>query len=173
MIVSIDPGVRGCGVAAWHNTGELLRAAYVPGGSPDNEFIGTTVRNAAWAVEEWISSTDLVMDRLIIERPQTYRGRSKVGDTNDLLDLSLVVGALSLLSACPLMLVRPSMWKGQTPKSATQERARVKLGDLVARVDISCGKSLSPNVWDAVGIGLWYLRKVNNTVDKVDPVAHV
>lgn len=97
MIVTIDPGLRGCGCAAWTEGGELVRAAYVVGEKEVSTSIGWTVRVMAWAVEEWLSKEPL--DRLIIERPQTYRGRAARGDANDLLDVSLVVGALSLLSS--------------------------------------------------------------------------
>jgi hypothetical protein len=157
VILTIDPGVRGCGCAAWTASGELLRAAYVPAGAPSDKTVGALVRRTAWAVESWISDGP-PLEGLVIERPQTYHGRAARGDTNDLLDLSLVVGALSLLSTCPLILMRPSEWKGNAPKGVTEARARKQLGELVVRVDLSCGKRLSTNIWDAVGIGLRHFR---------------
>lgn len=169
MILTIDPGVRGCGCAAWTSGGELLRAAYVRPATVSDD-VAATVRETAWAVENWVMGNDL--QRVVIEYPQTYRGRAARGDANDLVQVALVAGALSVLTANPALLVLPAEWKGQTPKAATEARARKRLGDLVARVLLpGRDKKLATNVWDAVGIGLWYFR-VNNGVDKRETIAH-
>lgn len=169
MILTIDPGVHGCGCALWYSTGVLERAAYVrPATAPRD--IAATVRETAWAVENWVMGDELT--RVVIEYPQTYRGRAARGDANDLVQVALVAGALSVLTANPALLVLPAEWKGQAPKHATEARARKKLGDLAARVLLpGRDKKLASNVWDAVGIGLWYFG-VNKAVDKPARPAH-
>lgn len=169
MILTIDPGVRGCGCALWHPNGPLARAAYVrPATAPKD--VAATVREMAWAVENWVSGDEL--QRVVIEYPQTYRGRAAKGDANDLVQVALVAGALSVLTSYPCLLVLPAEWKGQTPKHATEARARMKLGSTVDRIKLpGRDKKLASNVWDAVGIGLWYFR-VNNGVDKYTTIEH-
>lgn len=164
MILTVDPGVRGCGVALWRPGGVLERAAYIEAGGE------TEPRGMAWAVEEWMGPCEL--RGLVIERPQTYHGRAARGDANDLLDVALVVGALSTLSEARLTLVRPSEWKGQVPKRATRERCWERLTSAeIARIELPRSEKLAWNVWDAVGIGLW-CRRVNDPVDKRRGIAH-
>lgn len=161
MILTIDPGLRGCGCAIWTSSGELVKAQFVSGLEDKVAGIERVVREMAWSVEEWTCRSPFEdVSQMVVERPQTYRGRAARGDANDLLDVSLVVGALSVMSQCPLLLVRPSEWKGQTPKHATEARARKVVP--LDRVDLTCGKTFASNVWDAVGIGLWYFRRQSN-----------
>lgn len=172
MILTVDPGVRACGCALWLPSGELVRAAYVEGGAE------TEPRGMFYSVEEWVSGGDKdrwgPLTRIVVERPQTYHGRATRGDANDLLDVALVVGALSTLSAAPLRLVLPSEWKGQVPKSVTRERCWERLSAAeITRVVLPRSSKLAWNVWDAVGIGLWlHGHGVKGAVDKRMGIAH-
>lgn len=156
MILSIDPGLRGCGVALWTPGGKLERAEYLRSEYVEGDF-AQAVRAMAWTVEEWVQD---VLDAVVIECPQTYGGRAQRGDTNDLVQLALIAGALSVMSGCQTRLVRPAEWKGQTPKDVTENQAKEKLTALeLARVKLpGRNKKLASNVWDAVGIGLYYLE---------------
>jgi hypothetical protein len=49
-----------------------------------------------------------------------------------------------------IVLVKPSEWKGQLPKSVVERRLRVTLGNSVCR-DLG----IESHAWDAIGIGLW------------------
>lgn len=98
---------------------------------------------------------------LVVEIPQVYsRGR---GDPNDLVDIALVAGAVigRLCWADDVVLVRPAQWKGQRPKGVDNALTLSCLDDderaIVDGVD--CPRSLRHNVIDAVGIGLWQLRR--------------
>lgn len=172
MILSVDPGVRGCGCALWAPDGELLRAAYVRGEEDARAVFPDVVEVMTIKIAAWVRGA-YVLNQLVIERPQTYHGRARKGDANDLLDLSIMVGAVHVHLGAPTRYTLPAEWKGQTPKSATEARARKKLGALVDRVELpGRDKKLASNVWDAVGIGFWYFREVNCVVDKPLPIAH-
>lgn len=162
MIFTVDPGLRGCGCAAWTTEGELVSAEYVPGSKEPDASINLVVGVAAHAVLCWMKSTQAMhtIEKIVIERQQTYQGRASRGDTNDLLDVSLVVGCI--LGELPMAtLVRPAEWKGQTPKRVTEARAKDKLSaEERARVHLpGRDKKLASNVWDAIGIGLWHFRR--------------
>ncbi len=169
LVVAVDPGVHACGVAVLSNNSGALRAAgYVRakvGGPCD----------LATAVRAFVNSTLSIHDKLafgsvallVVEKPKIYPGTPHV-DANDLIDLAAVVGAL--LVAIPADEVRtphPQEWKGQIPKPKrstdpyiVEERNREKLTpEEVERIEYPRAKGLRHNVTDAVGIGLWALRR--------------
>jgi hypothetical protein len=100
-------------------------------------------------------------DRLVVEWPQIYTYGKGRGDPNDLLALVGVGSALAaLIPEAAVESVRPRAWKGTVPGDAMVERiqALVTAGERLA-VDLPCA-SLSHNVWDAVGIGLWRVGRL-------------
>lgn len=161
MILSIDPGLRGCGVALWAPDGELAAAAYVAGDKTAKDAAAWVTM--AYAVHEWADhacGADLV-DELVCEFPKVYTlGKSK-GDPEDLLQLAAVVGCIvGKFPGTVRRVYRPSEWKGQTPKDITTARTQAALtGEERARIKLP-GKSLAHNVHDAIGIGLRHLRAV-------------
>lgn len=158
MILTVDPGLRACGCAAWDLNGELLRAAYVVG--EEEGLAANAVEVMAGAIERWASAIAGV-DQLVIERPQTYRGRASRGDTNDILDVSIVVGAVHVHLGTSTRYVTPAEWKGNLPKRVTEARAKEKLS-LDEKINIRLpgrNKKLASNVWDAIGIGLWRFKR--------------
>lgn len=160
MILTVDPGLRACGCAAWDLNGELLRAGLVVGEPDTSAIVPDVVEAMAGAVERW-TSTIAGVDLLVIERPQTYRGRAQKGDTNDLLDVSLVVGAVHVHIGSSTRYATPAEWKGNTPKHVTEAQAKEKLSAKERAVIELPGrnKKLASNVWDAIGIGLWRFRR--------------
>lgn len=164
ILVTIDPGLRGCGCAAWFRR-NLIVAQYVEPPAPV-EPLGELVVAVGVAVHEWVAHLPLPLDEgleLLVERPQTYRGRASEGDANDLIAVAMVVGAVGALArfrAGNLSTMTPSQWKGQAPKRVTEARARDKLNaDERARVLLPRAQKLRHNVWDAVGIGLHQLQR--------------
>jgi hypothetical protein len=158
MMLSIDPGIRATGVALWDDKGTLARAGLVR--IPDK------------AAHPWIKMSDTLIDwifpdqisRAFIEFPQTYAGRASRGDTNDLLALAGLVGAIHFTIyngfAIHTVQVRPGEWKGQRPKAVTKANVLEKLTkEELARVDLKIPVSLRHNVFDAVGIGLKMTRR--------------
>ena len=88
------------------------------------------------------------------------------GDPNDILYLMLINGAILKSVPCKdADLVRVTTWKGQTPKE--QMRKRI-LGDAEFNIQPKLspaelrilGDNPNHNVLDAVGIGLWVLKRL-------------
>lgn len=152
MILSVDPGLRGCGVALWGD-GALVGAGYVRG--------PTAGRGpAAWVemarcVAEWVGRDGA---RLVVEYPQVYvRARSK-GDPNDLIQLAGVVGAISArFPAWPVGYL-PAQWKGQLSKEICWARAERDLEVHELNRVKWPAKSLRHNVEDALALGLYHLK---------------
>lgn len=164
MIVSIDPGLRTCGVALWSDDNTLINADLVKGSTKDKNAMAWCgiADSVAFFIEQ---SMDLNIDRLTkvcIELPQIYvRSRSK-GDPNDLIQIAAVVGSICSLLCIPpeaCQIIKPAEWKGQVPKDVVENRCKnVLTKDELSKV-AKVTKSLQHNVWDAVGIGLWFLKR--------------
>ncbi len=100
---------------------------------------------------------------LVIELPQVYTRSLSKGDPNDLITLALTVGAISALCGsigAHTVLYRPSEWKGQVSKNVTEARARKRLTEVeLKRIELPKAAKLKTDVWDAIGIGLHFLRR--------------
>lgn len=162
IVVSIDPGVRACGVAVWLD-GKILAAAHVKSGVPKEARDATCWNGMAAAVLTYVGEvleTEGIEDgalHLVCEFPQTYGGKSAKGDTNDLLSLAAVVGAIltafQMTDQTDVTLWRPHEWKGNLPKEVTRARVDDKLKPHeFARVTWPA-PSLRHNVYDAIAIG--------------------
>lgn len=102
------------------------------------------------------------VSELAIEIPQIYTQSKLKGDPNDLLKLTLVIGAVCgmLSPSVKISLYKPREWKGQTPKDVMIRRIQNKITEYEReRVELPSAKSYQHNVWDAVGIGLFHVRK--------------
>lgn len=151
-LLSIDPGLRACGVALW-NGGILEHASFVKNG-------GATWASMVNAVDDTLHAKMLLME-LAVELPQVYvRSKSK-GDPNDLIQLAGLVGAFTYrYNSAGVTLYKPRDWKGQTDKDVTEFRARKRLSeDEITRIELPKAKTLAHNVFDAIGIGLHHLKR--------------
>lgn len=140
-IVAIDPGKHASGVAVFQD-GELVEVAYT---------------NDAEALAYYRGR----VDRVVIEAPRIYDIRRWKGDPNDLVDIAIAGAALagSVLPA-ELKPVRPDGWKGQTPKKIQNKRTLKALTDGERELlEGAATASKLHNVIDAVGIGLWELKR--------------
>lgn len=141
MLLSIDPGID-TGWAVWAATGSLVTCGLGP---PSN--------NTLHGIRE-----------AVIEKPQVYvRGK---GDPNDLITLAILVGQYKerLEKAhVPVTLVIPHTWKGNVPKSIHNDRVLGKLTvlerALYTQSVLSLAVSKRHNVIDAIGLGLWLLKR--------------
>ena len=160
-MIAIDPGLRGCGVAVFHD-GKIAQAGYIRGAK-------TGRGPAVWSVMAQAVRNEVFMwepenTPLAIERPQVYTvGKSK-GDPDDLLELTGVVGAICYAHGGPVTAYRPREWKGQLPKEIHHNRIRKHLaaeGRLEATERLLAGvpPSLAHNVWDAIGLGRFALSR--------------
>jgi hypothetical protein len=173
MLLSVDPGVRGCGVALW--TGqlkghELIAAAYVR--NPKWRGQGSAEANAmAKAVFEWVTATPgwgrYGPLHLAIECPRVYQAAHQLGDQNtSIIPLTLVVGAVAgwagSLYVEEITQYFPRDWKGTVdPDEVMIPRIKERLNETErTRVQLPTADDLAHNVWDGVGVGLKLLGRL-------------
>ncbi len=163
ILISVDPGIRGCGVALFDG-GKLVRAAYVKSPAKTGNNAAACV-SMGLAVYSWTDRT--APDALALEWPQVYASRIREGsskaDPNDLLALCGVDSVIAALYDLPTAMVTcfaPAEWKGQMSKEACQGRiiGRLSAAELEIVMSVS-PPSLRHNVFDAVGIGLFRLGR--------------
>ncbi len=172
-MVSIDPGLRGIGVACWVN-GELMSAEYI-------ENTEATVRGApAWLAMGEAARLQLVVSEvlpvsafeLVIEGQQIYAPNTRRKDLtryswvnpNDLLEVAGAAGAvMSAIQPASVVTYLPREW---THGEAKPERHAQLEADLEARghgeyerIIFPRLKGLRHNVLDAVALGLFHLTK--------------
>jgi hypothetical protein len=174
LVLSVDPGVRGCGVALWRDD-VLFVAEYVrnvakagDGGPRDCALMAQSI--LAWLIVHLSErgGGDAVVDVVALEFPQTYGGRAGRGDANDLISIAAVDGALAALFAgSAIQHYRPHDWKGSIKKPGTTTepypiRGRVE-GALrpeeLTRVAWTRNVRHSWDIVDALGVGLHFLGR--------------
>lgn len=158
-MITIDPNLRGCGVAVWGSEG-LVRADYVV--NPDRSGRGyETYTSMAVKVGHYLAPVSF--GPVLIEMPRIYGSVHEKGDPNDTLDV-LGVGAavaLALRNYGPVQHVFPSEWKGTLKKKAMLERIWSKLTLHEQKQIQQTNKADTEDILDAVGIGLWKLGRLN------------
>lgn len=114
--------------------------------------------------------------RVIIEKPQIYRGRASKGDPNDLITLAIQVGRYTerfLAHGCEVEHVLPHDWKGSIVPDVCLRRIYASLSQLerntadpvlapLARKPLSeetLEEGKRHNVLDAIGIGKWSVKR--------------
>lgn len=154
--VSLDPGLHHFGVALWSFSGELIKAKLIVNYAekPNGIETGEVVANALLLELYDLSGIDA-----ICEIPQVYTRDKSKGNPNTLVQLacagSFVLGRLKGVAHTVL----PAEWKGQLPKGAVEERCKQRLSEVEKARIVYPIKSLRHNVWDAIGIGLFFLEK--------------
>lgn len=158
-VVAVDPGIAGCGVA-YASRGVLIRALYVRNvprvrhPAERCERMGREVRDAVHAL-------GVRRPRLVLEWPQVRTAGKGRGDPNDLLLLAGVDAAIVTYLPGEVTCVVPREWKGTIPPDVLISRVQDRLSEEErARVTLPT-KSLAHNVWDAVGIALWVVGRLN------------
>jgi len=156
-LISIDPGSDGCGVALWSTDDQtLIRAGYIKTEDQHLGLLGgrviTTLR------DEWEENNTHVSAHAVVELPKIYDRRTSKADPADLIKLATVSGAMAALFRSYEFVV-PRDWKGQMPKEVVQSRLHRDMpADAFMRME-PCPKGVRHNVYDAMGIGLWWLKK--------------
>lgn len=158
LVVGVDPGLRGCGVAILVQ-GVVVAAKYVK--SPNREGRGPQAwLDMANAVSAFVHAK-LAHNKgplaLVQEVMKVYPKQK--GDADDLLELNGVNGAIAaLIPASTYQAYYARDWKGQVPKEIHNARVEAKLQSQEAAV-IESTPSLRHNVLDAIGIGLHYIGR--------------
>jgi hypothetical protein len=161
-VITIDPGVRGAGVAVWEDN-KLVLACYVK----------STKSGRGYAVaEELAYNVDLAVKDfrakiIVCEYPRFYGSTHQQGDPNDLIDVavagSAICARLDSLSS-HIESVFPSDWKGQVPKQKMLVRIWEALTEEERAVVQKTNKSDTEDILDAIGIGLHKLNRLNKRV---------
>ena len=167
MIIAIDPGLSGTGVACF-NEGDIkslgVRNFYYSKAHTwwDNGLQITSAVNK-FITDKWLYSTNSDYT-VIIEEPEFHQSGKGLASTGsgDTFKLATLVGMLVQsidgIDTGPVTfkLVSPKEWKGQLPKDIVIERIKaVYASQGIAAPDIQS------HSWDAVGIGLWHMGLLN------------
>lgn len=157
MLISIDPGINGCGVAYFVDA-KLVKAVYVPNPAAKSDTMAERALAMACAVFPIIVGPS--GDGLALELPQIYRFKGKGDPNKSLVPLILVDGALTTRFGAAATLYLPHQWKGSGDPDECILRIQDRLtGEERSRVKGPPG--LIHNVWDAAGIGLYHLGRFN------------
>ena len=151
MIISIDPGTEETGIAL-----------YWAGALVDVDVL--RVKRSVGNREQRASD----MGRLAVGKVSTWRGAAEPlrvvleVDPDDVMALVLVIGhvwgTFHGLKGNTLELVRPATWKGQVPKRIMNNRIVSTLTQTEQALVHDKVRS-NHNALDAVGIGLWALKR--------------
>lgn len=151
--LAIDPGLQGLGVAYWRSV-DIAPDWVEVIGPTKGEWIDRAGRMARRVREllrqegHW-KQTTVVCELMEMHMSARAQMMWRAGDFQRTL---VLIGMIAqAVSPCHVVLVKPSEWKGQMPKSVTETRIRKQLG---------CGtcpqlKGMKSHGWDAIGIGLW------------------
>lgn len=160
-LFTIDPGVSGTGWVAWED-GDPVAAGVVETlpGRPWEDRTAFVVRQLATAYTALQERTGVKHPVVVCEMMEFYQtgGGSAPWVTGDLQRILVLSGWFCGRVRVPssqAVFVRPSEWKGQLPKRVVVQRVTKLLGEKV------CKKlRLKSHMWDAAGIGLWYLDRL-------------
>lgn len=161
MILVVDPGIRGCGVALFSLEKKLVACAYVKNplktGNGIAEVLSVAKASRDWA---YCNLCEFDFSHFVGEWPQIYTASKSKGDNNDLLPLVGVVCSIATTLSVPVTQYFPREWKSQLTKEATLERVCDRLDitemSILGAAMRDAGKSLAHNVVDAAAIGLHY-----------------
>ena len=156
ILIAVDPGLACTGLAVFVD-GELRS---VRGACTDPT---RSLQQRVISIAEEVQDAGCCATRCAMEMPTIYPRAKGKGSGNDIVKLATVVGAvIAVLYVSEMMLVAPAEWKGQVPKAIHQPRILAKLRENESRilraVSGEYGAKLH-NVIDAIGIGLYALRR--------------
>lgn len=162
-LIAIDPGVRMCGYAIF-NKRKLAEAGIVRT-KYDNLYSQVFVLTNLLS-NEIIYSKPCVepFNNFVIELPVVYDKKQQKGDPNDLIRLAFVAGAITrglCGSHFPRALTpTPREWKGTLKKEIHHERIKRACPE-AEPIALKTAKTYRHNVYDAIGLGLWALERID------------
>lgn len=154
-MVAIDPGINGCGMACFED-GLLVWAKYVKSFAHTTAKMEERVYGMANAVV--VADPARLRGGWIFERPRVYLGKKVNPD--DLIPLAEIGACLMGIVGMPLKIYRPHDWKFSVDGDVMVERIKDRLSTLEHRRIILPSKSLAHNVYDAAGLGLAHLGRL-------------
>lgn len=146
MLVAIDPGKHECGVAVFKDDGDLVKAFLLPR-------------------EMRLDLECLTVRAVVLEVMRVYPDRQgKKVPPNDLIDVATAGAVLAGRCASyytEVIGVYPRDWKGTMDGDAMTRRIAAYVASEKWDDRISYAGAKTHNILDAIGIGLWYFRKIN------------
>lgn len=153
VLVSLDPGKHAVGYAIFVD--RELKACGLAENASDVIYHWHIYPERACFGRSW-------PERVVMEIPKIYDRRRWKGNPNDLLPVA-ANGALiaGTLRPTHFEVVIPEDWKGQTPKEIqnTRDQRVLSPAELAVLKAVPVAASKLHNVIDAVGIGLWALKR--------------
>lgn len=162
-ILAVDPGMTATGWSIYRD-GRLQACGILRADSPNPvENMKKICYGLKTAWEEHMSGTR-PPEYMVVEKMQVYRQGLAKGDPNDLIDLSILGGALwTSIQPKAVSFPVPRQWKGQVPKDVLIQRVIKELSkqeETILRSDVDHVPSgLRHNVYDAVCLGKWALKR--------------
>ena len=147
--ISVDPGLRGTGVAVWSikNWPKLVRPLYHFIVSSRLPYAQAGI-DVADAVCRKLSAYGYEVENMYCEFPSVWANAVSysAATSGDILRLTYGIGCIAgRMPNCSLHMVGVNEWKGQLSKEQVETRIVARLSDI----------RLSMHEWDAVGIGLY------------------
>lgn len=161
ILVSVDCGVRGCGVAVFDGR-TLKKATYVKNPMLRGHGANSAIAMAR-AVQHYVD-VDPAPDILAIETMSFYSAADQKGDQGDIGAVQLVAGAITgLMDANETVSYLPRDWKGTIDGDVCTNRIleRLSVSEKAAIARVS--ESVDHNTIDGVGVGLKLLGRFEPT----------
>lgn len=165
MILSLDPGINGCGVALFHHQ-NVHRAFYAK-----PSWAGRTVQDRVVSMSMGVmrglrleehAAIGRADSTIVVEWMQAYdRGGKRVDPNVSLFPLIAVAAAVcTLFPFAQHTGYKPHDWKGSLDGDAMVGRIKEQLSqEELNRLELPA-PSLTHNVFDAVGIGLKFVGRL-------------
>jgi len=164
-VIAVDPSISGCGLALFRRS-ELIEATCAVIRRPVKcRFKASLVMaELSWEIlKHWLANRMQLSDStMVCEWPQIYGGGGGGRkDPNDLPPLAGVcAGIAMLLRPHELKSYKPREWKGTMNKGKFRKHRIMIATTPEERGRITSVGALDHNTWDAIGIGLKYLGRL-------------
>jgi hypothetical protein len=160
LMVTIDPGLNGTGVAVW-NAERLVMSAVLSLrhkiASHENWLHRISILDRG--VEDYLRPLTSQMKLWVVEFPELHGGIAGEASLRrgDLFKLAALCGRLTRTAhtlGASVEFVHPTAWKGQLPKRVVIQRIRKFMG-------ANAPPQLRDHESDAIGLGLWMQGRFN------------
>ncbi len=176
-LIAVDPGLRCLGVAVffngWLNSTYLIKNPEAGRGAKAwHGYTKTKMTGTADLLKDVIAGADV----LVVEMQSIYRRGP--GDPDDMLQVAGVAGVIAGMANLDARIVayKPREWKGTAPKDIFAKRILACLSSRETfAISTELPKSLVHNIYDAIGLGLKALGRLDghvfvDTKGKVGPL---
>ena len=160
VIMTVDPGLGGLGIATWSaglwgDYNASYQTCLVLHFAKDCKTYEDRITSMATVFDRLVRGLDL--NKVVFEFPEHYEsaGGRVTAESGSLVKLAVLtgtlVGVLIKQDRVPVIeFVTPTTWKGQVRKELMQDRLKTKISDTML-YDLEHRAS---HAWDAVGIGV-------------------